>query len=90
MGPNLNLGFGEKSKISPKFHTLFHWKAIERAFRKTTGKDKISRFKLIHQKWATNMVQAGWDSEKTPLCQRCTDREETFHHIFACTSINAS
>ena len=36
------------------------------------------------------MVQAGWDSEKTPLCQRCTDREETFQHIFACTSTNAS
>ena len=69
---------------------LFHWKAIERAFRKTIEKDKTSRFKPIRQKWATNRIQAGWGSEKTPLCQRCTDREETFHHIFACTSINAS
>ena len=29
-------------------------------------------------------------TEKTPLCQRCIDREETLKHVFACTSSNDS
>ena len=36
------------------------------------------------------MSQARWDGEKDPLCQRCSDREETMSHIFSCTSSDAS
>ena len=36
------------------------------------------------------MIKAKWDGEKDPFCQRCSDREETFQHIFSCTSKNVS
>ena len=63
---------------------------MERAFRSTTEKEKTSRFNLIHQKLVTNMIQARLDCDKTLLYQRCTDREETFQHILACSNTNAS
>ena len=59
-------------------------------FRKAPEQDRIDIFNLIHDKWPTGMVQAKWDGEKDPLCQRCSDREETFQHIFSYTSKNAS
>ena len=36
------------------------------------------------------MVQASWNPDHHPDCGRCSDREETFRHIFACTSQDAS
>ena len=89
-GHSLENRFSIKNKIPDEFATIFQWKAFERAYRKTHERDKISRFKLIHAKWATNMHQASWDCNKNPHCQRCCDREETMEHIFSCTSDNAS
>ena len=89
-GPKLESRFRSKNTIPPKFHSVFHWKAMERAFRATSERDKLSRFNLIHKKWVTNMVQAGWDGDKTPMCQLCTDREETVIHIFACPSTSTT
>ena len=35
------------------------------------------------------MKIASWNSEQSPLCSRCVDREETPLHIFQCSSRNA-
>lgn len=51
--------------------------------------DKLSLFKLIHNNWPTNTKIASWDPEKSPVCSRCVDREETLQHTFQCTSSNA-
>ena len=36
------------------------------------------------------MVQASWDADKSPDCNRCCEQAETFQHIYACASENAS
>ena len=36
------------------------------------------------------MVQASWNPDHHPDCGKCSDRAETFHHIFACTNQDAS
>ena len=89
-GHELEKRFRDKTGISKTYQEQIPWRAFERAFRKANEKDKISIFSLIHDKWPTNMRQAQWDAEKDPLCQLCIDREETFDHVFACTSKQTS
>ena len=64
--------------------------ALERAYRNKAKQEKISVFNLLQNKWTTNMVQANWNPDHHPDCGRCSNRAETFRHIFAFTSQDAS
>ena len=75
--------FRHHTSIPENLQKLIQWWAFEWTFRKAPAKDRVSIFKLIHEKWPTNMVQAKWDWEKDPMCQRWSDREQTFQHIFS-------
>ena len=89
-GHRLDSRFKRVSSIDPKYHHLIKWEARDLAYRKLSEMDKLALFKLLHEKWPTNMKTASWDANQSPLCQRCVDREETSKHIFQCTSTNAS
>ena len=89
-GHDLEHRFFDKNGITPQFQAVIQWKALEGAMRGTPEQDKLGVFNVINGKWPTNMVQASWDSNKSPLCQRCVDRDETIPHVFSCTSDNAS
>lgn len=89
-GHELEKRFRDKTDIPIQYQQQIPWRAFERAFRKAPEQDKISTFNLIHDKWPTNMRQAQWDGEKDPMYQLCVEREETFHHVFACASKQTS
>ena len=69
---------------------MIQWQALERAYKGTARPNKLSIFNLLHNKWATNMVQASWDADKSPDWNRCCEQAETFQHIYACASEHAS
>ena len=89
-GPKLEKRFLHKFEIDQKFHQQIQWMALERAYRNKAKQEKISVFNLLQNKWTTNMVQANWNPDHHPDCGRCSNRAETFRHIFACTSQDAS
>ena len=78
-----------KAPVPPELLENVHWKAIERAYNRLTLLERLPIFKLIHNKWPTNMTIASWDAEKDPICDRCGTQEETALHIFQCRSKHA-
>ena len=87
-GPKMEQRLINKGILQAQHIAHIQWRGFERAMKRLPTVKKLTPMRIVHNKWSTEGIIAGWYDEHEGICLRCRLQTETQDHVYQCKSQN--